>query len=419
MFGKSKENPMEKEKDKKKTISKSNKTSVINTNPQLPGVNEQGSAVAKDPVIEKVLDLAQRRKRALAMKKNEPKLERARAMAKTRFAPDKRLKKRAQEMARNIVRRKVAGQRGVEYATLSPSDKINVDKLLDKKVALIKKLADRLMPRVKKSETERLQQVRTGKKAVLQGALGKSPLMQSVDSALMRKSEKSGIPFEIISEVYKRGHDAWKDTMTHTAEQNAFHRVNSYIAGGKARELDADLMEKEVWDKPNPVQKAGKSSKLSPAAKAKAKARAKAAGRPYPNMVDNIWAARNEEIEHLEEGPFKGISKMIMKSNLKKQIAKHDIKADDALNKNAVPGMPMNSNWDIKGFESEKSQSDRKKKILARLNREETAVETKPKLKNKTVKREIYTLQVKSMDPMTESSHNKPLLTKIKSMVKK
>lgn len=58
--------------------------------------------------------------------------------------------------------------------------------------------------------------------------------------------------------------------------------------------------EKEVWDKPNPVQKAGKSKKLSPAQKAKAKARAKAAGRPYPNMVDNIAVAK-EEVELSEK----------------------------------------------------------------------------------------------------------------------
>ena len=54
---------------------------------------------------------------------------------------------------------------------------------------------------------------------------------------------------------------------------------------------------KAVWDKPNPKAEAGKSKKLSPEQIAKAKARAKAAGRSYPNMVDNIWAARNEEID--------------------------------------------------------------------------------------------------------------------------
>lgn len=51
--------------------------------------------------------------------------------------------------------------------------------------------------------------------------------------------------------------------------------------------------EVKVWEKPSPVKK---HEKLSSSAKAKAKARAKAAGRPYPNMVDNIWAARQESV---------------------------------------------------------------------------------------------------------------------------
>ena len=43
-------------------------------------------------------------------------------------------------------------------------------------------------------------------------------------------------------------------------------------------------MKKAFWDKPNPKKK---SKALTPAQKARAKARAKAAGRPYPNLVDN------------------------------------------------------------------------------------------------------------------------------------
>jgi hypothetical protein len=43
------------------------------------------------------------------------------------------------------------------------------------------------------------------------------------------------------------------------------------------------------WDKPNPNKK---SKPLTPAQKAAAKARAKAAGRPYPNLVDNAAAKR-------------------------------------------------------------------------------------------------------------------------------
>ena len=44
------------------------------------------------------------------------------------------------------------------------------------------------------------------------------------------------------------------------------------------------MKKKAFWDTKNPKKK---SSKLTPAQKAKAKARAKAAGRRYPNLVDN------------------------------------------------------------------------------------------------------------------------------------
>ena len=49
----------------------------------------------------------------------------------------------------------------------------------------------------------------------------------------------------------------------------------------------------DVWDKPRP-KGLGAPKALAPAKKAKAKAMAKAAGRPYPNMVDNIRAARSK-----------------------------------------------------------------------------------------------------------------------------
>lgn len=48
-------------------------------------------------------------------------------------------------------------------------------------------------------------------------------------------------------------------------------------------------MKKPVWDTPNPKKK---STPLAPKQKSAAKAAAKAAGRPYPNLVDNMRAAR-------------------------------------------------------------------------------------------------------------------------------
>jgi hypothetical protein len=52
-------------------------------------------------------------------------------------------------------------------------------------------------------------------------------------------------------------------------------------------------MSKEVWDKPRP-KGLGKPHHLSSKQKASAKASAKAAGRPYPNLVDNMRAARED-----------------------------------------------------------------------------------------------------------------------------
>lgn len=49
----------------------------------------------------------------------------------------------------------------------------------------------------------------------------------------------------------------------------------------------------EVWNKPRP-KSLGKPKPLTPDQKVKAKAAAKKGGRKYPNLVDNIRAARKK-----------------------------------------------------------------------------------------------------------------------------
>jgi len=65
----------------------------------------------------------------------------------------------------------------------------------------------------------------------------------------------------------------------------------------KARRDNTDFTEYkkggEVWDKPRP-KGLGKPKKLSSTKKSNAKAMAKAAGRPYPNLIDNMRAARKK-----------------------------------------------------------------------------------------------------------------------------
>ena len=59
-------------------------------------------------------------------------------------------------------------------------------------------------------------------------------------------------------------------------------RLQAYASGGK------------VWEKKRP-KSLGKPKKLDKAQKRSAKAAAKAAGRPYPNLIDNMRAAQKAD----------------------------------------------------------------------------------------------------------------------------
>ena len=65
----------------------------------------------------------------------------------------------------------------------------------------------------------------------------------------------------------------------------------------KSRRDDTDFAEYakggEIWSKPRP-ESLGAPKKMSSKQKSKAKAAAKRAGRPYPNLVDNIRIAGGE-----------------------------------------------------------------------------------------------------------------------------
>jgi hypothetical protein len=54
-----------------------------------------------------------------------------------------------------------------------------------------------------------------------------------------------------------------------------------------------DKPKKEVWDKPRPKD-LGESKKLSEGQKRNAMRSAQKAGRPYPNLIDNMAASRGK-----------------------------------------------------------------------------------------------------------------------------
>lgn len=57
--------------------------------------------------------------------------------------------------------------------------------------------------------------------------------------ALINKSNEHEVPLDVIFEVYSRG-------AQDKTEKDGFNRINSFLAGGKARQLDADLLGETV-----------------------------------------------------------------------------------------------------------------------------------------------------------------------------
>lgn len=216
---------------------------------------------------ERVVDIRQRRLRAITMKRYQPRLQRARAYARERMAGPQQLSRRAFKQAKTLLRKRFAGPRSTYYQDMTPSDRIILDKQVDPKVKLIKNLVKRIVPRIRQAEVKRLAAVRKGVRVTPQ----RLPLTMSNElpfdlfnklydlaekynhtdkelNSLFKKSVQSDIPLSTIVEVYNRGVEDYDElhSANKTAQQFAFDRVNSFINGGKATDIDYDLVNENL-----------------------------------------------------------------------------------------------------------------------------------------------------------------------------
>jgi nicotinic acid mononucleotide adenylyltransferase len=106
------------------------------------------------------LTIQQRMKKSRQMKRLAPRMKRMRQIKKFRMAPIERLQLRARKLAKNLLRKKFAGNKGGKYASLSPSEKITVDRLVVNKGPVIDRLAKRMLPMMRKKEIARIRQAR-------------------------------------------------------------------------------------------------------------------------------------------------------------------------------------------------------------------------------------------------------------------
>jgi hypothetical protein len=268
----------------------------IEINPQLDDkrrTNEDFAVLAASLQERKALTIVQRQQRARQLKRIEPKLKRAKELSQARLAGPKKLQARAEAKARAMLKSRVSPRKGVSYAELTTAEKIQVDTAVAKKTAVIKRIAARLLPRLRKAEFERLKSFHTGApmqslhsnlaaeefsslfsdlndkstlelvdiienainnferesnplaitlRRMLNSTIGTDPITET----LIKKSGKTGIPFSALKEVFERGLSLYVEHTNQTPEQVAFNRVNSYIAKGRAWTLDADLREEKI-----------------------------------------------------------------------------------------------------------------------------------------------------------------------------
>ena len=99
------------------------------------------------------LTMQQRLARARSLKKNKAKIAIGRKKAARKIADMETLKKRARKQARNLLLKKIT--KDIPKGELSFARRQSIEKQLDKKKAVVDKIAKKLLPKVRKAEIDR------------------------------------------------------------------------------------------------------------------------------------------------------------------------------------------------------------------------------------------------------------------------
>lgn len=216
-----------------------------------------------------VLTIAGRRKKAIAARKYKARLKVARKRVARRLAQTGRIKKRTGRAAIRLMRSRLAGQRGKKYSSLSAAEKSSIDRRVRQRGAIIKKLATRIMPQVRKKEFKRFQSFKTSSESInnnfetliqenltqkfkdkvekikasidrfrnsdvaaqirdkksLMGVNIDSKKKSKIGEALVKKSENSGVSLAQLEQLYVENYQQ--------GDNVAFDRINEYISKHK------------------------------------------------------------------------------------------------------------------------------------------------------------------------------------------
>ena len=104
------------------------------------------------------MTVQQRMKRGQIMKRNAKKIQRKKKMKEKRTRSTAELKTKAQKAARMLIFKKFS--KGKNPASMGMGEKSAIEKKVDKKGAAIKKIAKKMLPKLKAAEKDRVKAAR-------------------------------------------------------------------------------------------------------------------------------------------------------------------------------------------------------------------------------------------------------------------
>jgi flagellar basal body rod protein FlgC len=199
----------------------------------------------------KALTFQQRLVRARQFRRIEPKVHRGQIRYQDRAPTQQRLERRAERMARNMIKMRISH---TPYDQMSIPEKIMIDRILEKKQKAIKKLAQRLIPKVRKLSTDRLTRAPqynsydyNDKVSIIESKIQnldetayKNSLQTITDilvgiptpatESLRKKAEVAGVTFEEVVSVYAEAIEKYDpENSKINSEQYAFNAVNIFV----------------------------------------------------------------------------------------------------------------------------------------------------------------------------------------------
>ena len=145
----------------------------------------------EDGQLTEAMTIQQRRARSLIMRKFKVKIASARRRLRKKAATMDKLKIRARKAAIRIIRKRIAGKKGEDYNNLSPSEKMLVDKRVEKKRSAIDKIAKRLLPMVRKADLLKLRSKSESVDVDFENFLSEANVNEEFDTFLEAETEVS------------------------------------------------------------------------------------------------------------------------------------------------------------------------------------------------------------------------------------